>query len=360
MLEMMKRLHIRSASEQVADFLKEEIRQRTWTGTMPGEQWLVTQLHAGRNTVRAALDLLETEGILLPQGHGRRRQIATIDTNSSKNFRVTLLLHSPRDRHDGDIYDILHQLSIRGHEVTVAPKSLTELDMQVDRVARMVKQIETDAWVVIAGASEVLEWFATQSTPSFALFGRFSQYAMAGTGPNKSPAYKEAVRRLVALGHRRIVLLQPEHARKPEFGKFTLEILAEIESHGIKVGSYNVPDWECTPAGLRNCLDSLFGITPPTALFIEEPHEFYAVRDHLAKKGIYAPRDVSLICSDDHPTFHWCDPPVTCIKWSYAPLVRRIVNWVKHVSNGKDDRRIIKFKAHLIEGGTIGPVPKGR
>lgn len=356
----MKRLRIRSASEQVADFLKEEIRRRTWTGTMPGEQWLVTHLQAGRNTVRAALDLLETEGVLLPQGHGRRRKIAAIDTHAPKVFRVTLLLHSPRDRHDGDIYDILHQLSIRGHDVKVAPKTLTDLEMQVSRVAKMVKQVETDAWVVIAAAGEILHWFAAQSTPSFALFGRFSQYPIAGTGPDKLAAYKAAVRRLVALGHRRIVLLLPEHARKPQLGQFTLQVLAEIESHGINVSSYNVPDWECTPAGLRQCLDSLFGLTPPTALFIELPHEFFAIRDHLAKKGIFAPRDVSLICSDDHPAFQWCDPPVTCVKWSFDPMVRRIVRWVKNVSSGKDDRRKIRFKANLIEGGTIGPVPKGQ
>ena len=52
----MKNLRIRSASEQLADFLKEEIRSRRWTGTMPGESWMVPQFQVGRDTVRAAGD----------------------------------------------------------------------------------------------------------------------------------------------------------------------------------------------------------------------------------------------------------------------------------------------------------------
>jgi len=58
----MNNLRIRSASEQLADFLKEEIRSRTWTGTMPGESWMVTQLQMGRDTMRAAMAHLEEEG----------------------------------------------------------------------------------------------------------------------------------------------------------------------------------------------------------------------------------------------------------------------------------------------------------
>jgi DNA-binding LacI/PurR family transcriptional regulator len=356
----MRELHIRSASEQMADFLREEIQCRRWSGTLPGEQWLVTKLGAGRNTVRAALDHLEAEGVLLPQGHGRRRKIAEGQSLSRRVFRVALLLYSPQDRQDSDVHDIQYHLSERGHEVKVAPKSLTDLGMKVERVAKMVKQVEADAWVVFAASHEVLDWFAGYSVPAIAMFGRFSQHPMAGIGPDKFPAYQAAVRRLVELGHRRIVLLQPEIARKPQPARLTQRILDEMESHGIRVGSYNLPDWECNPAGLRQCLDVLFGLTPPTALFIEEAHEFFAVRHHLAERGIFAPNDISLICSDDHPAFKWCEPPVSCIRWSSRPLVRRIIRWVDNIASGKDDRRRSFSKVNFVEGGTIGPVPKAK
>jgi hypothetical protein len=41
---------------RVADFLKEQIRSRRWSGTMPGESRMVTRLQVGRDTVRAAGD----------------------------------------------------------------------------------------------------------------------------------------------------------------------------------------------------------------------------------------------------------------------------------------------------------------
>jgi DNA-binding LacI/PurR family transcriptional regulator len=232
--------------------------------------------------------------------------------------------------------------------------------MNVGRVAKMVKQMETDAWLVCAASGDVLNWFSDQKTPTFAVFGRFSLSKIAGTGPDKIPAYKAAIRRLVELGHRRIVLLLPQQMKKPEIGQLPQQILCEMESHGIKISSYNLPDWESSPTGLRRCLDLLFRFTPPTALFIEEPFEFFAVRDHLAKKGIFAPRDVSLICSDYHPVFEWCDPSVSCIHWSVDPLVKRVIRWVENSKRGKEDRERSFFRANFIEGATMAAAPRGR
>ena len=356
----MRNLRIRSASEQLADFLKEEIRRGTWNGTMPGESWLVDQLEVGRDTVRAAMTHLEEEGVLERQGHGRCRKIVVTDDKLAGNFRVTLLLYSAKDRQDGDIHDIHFQLTQRGYQVDVAPKSLTELGMKMERVAKMVEQVETDAWLVIAATSDVLDWFAAQPTAAFALYGRFSRRSMAGIGPGKWPAYQAALHRLVELGHRRIVLLQPEQARKPKPGRLTRRILDEMEAHGIITGAYNLPDWERGPKGIRKCLDQIFELTAPTAIFVEEACEFIAVQQHLARRGIAAPKDVSLICSDDNPLFEWFEPSVSCIRWSSRPVVRRVVRWVDNVASGRDDRRKGFSKSEFVEGGTIGPVPRGR
>lgn len=64
----MKNLRIRSASGQLAEHLKEEIRAGRWTERMPGETWLVTNLRVGRDTVRAALAQMEEKGVLVSQG----------------------------------------------------------------------------------------------------------------------------------------------------------------------------------------------------------------------------------------------------------------------------------------------------
>jgi hypothetical protein len=60
-----------------------------------------------------------------------------------------------------------------------AAKSMCELGMNLSRIRRMAEQTEADAWVVVAGPRDVLEWFAARDTPAFALFGRLLEVPLA-------------------------------------------------------------------------------------------------------------------------------------------------------------------------------------
>lgn len=106
-------------------------------------------------------------------------------------------------------------------------------------------------------------------------------------------------------------------------------------------------------------LDSLFRHTPPTAMIIDEPIIFLTVSQHLARKGITAPDQVSLACMDGSSAFEWSRPKVTHIAWNFGAVTNRVVSWTNHVSRGKNDRRKTLMRAKLIPGGTIGPVRRG-
>ncbi len=326
---------------------------------MPGIKRMASTLGVSPNTVSAALGRLEHEGFLEPQGHGRRSRIVLPEDFVRPAFRVTLLLYEREDLQLSYVAEIQKLLTEEGHVVKLADQTLVDLNMKVSRVARMAHRTKTDAWVIISATQDVLEWFIENSAPAFALSGRFRGLPMAGTGPGKVAAFRTAVRRLVELGHRRIVLIQPDHMRKPTLGLLLRETLDELESLGIQTGPYNLPDWEPTPEGLRRCLDSLFGLTPPTALILDRACEYIATHQHLARQGILTPRDVSLICTDDDLAFEWCEPSVSCVCWDSHPWVRRIVRWVANVASGKDDRRKSFSKAEFVERGSIGPMPKG-
>lgn len=356
-VKWVRALSIRSASGQVADFLKEEIRRRTWTEFLPGENALITELGIGRNTIRTALKKLEEEGWLEAQGAGRRRKIILPSDTSSHTFRVTLLLYSTEGRSTEVISSLLFHLVEEGYEVEVAPKSLVELGMNSDRVARMAQKIDTDAWIVVAGSRKVLDWFASQSTPTFALYGQFPKRPMAYTGPDKSPAFRAAIRRLVELGHQRIVFMMPEQLNKKAPSRVFTEVLNEMKRSGLKTGSFTLPEWETTQDGLIRALDSLFAFTPPTAIFFDQPREFFAGQQYLAQRGLIAPRDISLICNDENAVFQWSTPTVSCIRSRVQPCVHRVLRWVDKASRGQQDRRGAFTKAEFIEGGTIGPTP---
>lgn len=91
---------------------------------------------------------------------------------------------------------------------------------------------------------------------------------------------------------------------------------------------------------------------------LDEPFIYHAARHYLARHGLRVPEDLSLVCTDGHPTFVWCRPSVAHIRWDERPVLRRIVRWANNIARGRDDRRQTDTKAEFVDGGTVGPVPK--
>lgn len=346
----------RSTAKQLADHLRLELMRGRWQGTMPGVIRLAEELGVGRDSIEEALLELEREGLLRAQGRGKRRRIVAEGAGDSRPLRVAFMLYEESNTKSSYILELRHQLIEAGHHVLVAPRSLAELHMDVGRVAKIVGRIEADAWLVVAGSREVLEWFAAQPVPALAVFGRQRAVPIAGVGPEHLPALLAATRRLMELGHRRIVMLTRPERRIPGPGALERAILGEMAGQGIPVGPYNLPNWEDTRKGLHGCLDKLFRITPPTALFIDEVSLFAATQLHLARQGILSPQHVSLICCEPDPIFDWLEPAVSHIRWESRLMIRQVVRWVAGVACGRKPRYSMHTKAEFVEGGTIGPV----
>tara|TARA_B100001093_G_C26677947_1_gene949151 strand:- start:223 stop:1008 length:786 start_codon:yes stop_codon:yes gene_type:complete len=252
------------------------------------------------------------------------------------------------------------ELSEAGHTVVHPARSLLALGMDVSRIAPLVESTEADVWVIGAASRSVLQWFAANPIPAFALFGRRERLPMAGVGPDKVPAIIMATRKLIGLGHHRITLLTRPRRRLPEPGTTEQAFLGELKEQGLSAGNFNLPDWDDCKEGLQSCLSSLFQVTPPTALICSESVIFSAVLQFAAVRGLRVPGDISIICSDADPTFAWSEPSVAHIRWDPQPVVNRIVTWAANISRGKTDVRQSLTKAQFIEGGTIGPASRNQ
>ena len=348
----MSEFAILTPSAQVAAHLRGELLRGRWSGTMPGVPTLAAELEIDPKTAGLALHLLEVEGLLVGQGAGRARRIELPKGLAAPALRVGILPYEDLNRRLDYMVDLRHKLVEAGHLAFFASKTLVELEMDVKRIQRLVAASGADAWVVISAPRAVLEWFATQPVPAFALFGRRRSLRIAGTGPDHVPAMRAAVQRLAALGHRRIVVIERRAAESNSVTRAALEEMAQL---GLPTGPYNLPVWDDTAAGLRRLLDELFRFTPPTALIIDEAFLFHAAKEHLAQKGILAPRDVSLVCIDGDPTFEWCEPSVAHIRWDSRPVLRQIMRWADHVARGRKDLRQTLTHAEFVDGGTAGP-----
>lgn len=346
-----------SASAQAAAHLRTELERGRWSETIPGVKQLAREVGVNHKTIEAALRQLEHEGLLVGRGQGRKRVIVLPDGKAARPLRIALLDYDPVAAIEGYLIELQHLLLAAGHTAFFTEKSLTQLGMDVARISRMVKRTAADAWVVIAGSRQVLEWFSAHPAPAFALFGRREGLPIAAAGPDKSPAIAAATRHLVGLGHRRIVLLARRARRLPEPGHSERAFLDELKACRIPMGEYNLPDWEPTQDGFHSVLSSLFRITPPSALIVDEASFFVATHQFLASRGIRVPQRVSLVCTDADPVFGWCRPAISHIRWDAAPVIRRVVRWAATVSLGREDLKQTLVPAEFVIGGTTAPAP---
>jgi DNA-binding LacI/PurR family transcriptional regulator len=269
--------------------------------------------------------------------------------------RIAILLYDKNDSYREYNLKLPDALMNAGHTIVPAAATLTDLKMDVARVSRFVRKASADAWVVMAGSREVLTWFAAQPKPIIALFGRREGLPIPAIGPDYRVAQIAAIRHLHHLGHRRIVMLCRRERRVPVPGLPEQAFLNELKNLGIKVSDYNLPDWEETREGLRKVLTSLFKVTPPTALIIDEPSIFIATQQFLAEKKLQVPQQVSLISTENNPQFNWCMTAISHYRWDFGKVVPRIVKWAQSVSHGQTDLKQNFIPTEFVPGGSIGP-----
>ena len=355
-----------SLPELTAGVLREGLLAGRWGGTLPGETKLAVELDVSRNTMRAALRLLEAEGLLDRTGAGRSRAVARSRSGGETKhvLHVGVLLHErmvdENPGMQGMLAKLQHEIEEAGHVCFLSKPCMASLRHDTGRIAKYTAEMRADAWVLVAPRLEVAGWFAAQPVPAIAIGGRASDEPLAATGSVALPAQAEALRRLLALGHRRIVMICLSHLRQPVPSLPVSRFTAELDAHHIPWSyHYNVPEWEETPAGFRALLTGLFAVSPPTALMIDETPRLVAALTFLVERGLRVPEQVSLFVGQWDSSLAWVDPSIAHVNWDDTPLVRRVVRWLAAVAKGHPDRERILFPAEFVPGCSIGPVRTG-
>ena len=356
----MKPFKSRSTAQQLADHLRGEVLRGAFGHTMPGIKYLTRELGVNSRAAANAVKQLAKDGILVGQGERRRHRIVLENNSPAPALRIAFPPFDTASKRDSFNLEILRNLSQHGHEAFFTGKTLMELHLDPRRIAGMVGQTKADAWIVISAPRPVLDWFAGRALSSFALYGAQAGLPMAGVAPDHVPALLGVVRRLIHLGHRRIVFLLNRGQLELKTARLAPMLLAEMETHGIPTSRYNVPQWKDSPEGFRGLLESMFQHSPPTALMIEEVPHLIAVLQFCGRRGIRVPEDLSLVCLESHSILDHCSPAVTRLQWDETSLMRRIVNWANNVARGRRDVARGYVRVDLVEGGTIGPVAEKR
>jgi DNA-binding LacI/PurR family transcriptional regulator len=344
-----------TASEQLAAHLREDILLGTWGDVMPGSDRLMRDLGVGRGVISEALAQLECEGLLVTQGVGKRRLIKMPEGyKKGRKLRVGIFLWGPSDRAQKFILDIQHSLTKAGHIVVHTSKTLIDIHMDPQRVASEVKKANADVWIASSAARPVLEWFVDRNIPVFAIFGSCVNLPVAGFRLKDDSGLSQAREFLFELGHRRIVMLLRRQHRATNPNNSLNKYSSWLMSKGITPSNYHLPDWDDTNEGFHKCLESLFKVTPPTAILVDEGPKFVTTCLFLAQRGLRIPVDVSVVCLEPD-AFSSLEPGLIAqIEVDYSKIASYILRWASDINHGKPNLKQHLAPSKYLNGRTVG------
>jgi DNA-binding LacI/PurR family transcriptional regulator len=352
-----------SLAEQTALHLQHGIESGRWQGALPGAVRLASELGVSKDTLVDALSLLEERGSILSRGPGKRREVATTPSAASlrRPLRIGLLLRDELRQSvplTQEIFlKLIHHLEAMGHKPLLAPKSQAELGLDPARIGRMIAKCQADAWIVSGAPAALANWLHRHGTPAILIGGQHGDHPFATASMDSSRAIHETVRRLIKLGHQRIVLVCLPDWVRPKPGKMVQAFYKQLADAGLPASEYNTPFHEATPQGFAKLLDSAFRLTPPTAMIVPHAHFAFAVMAFLGTRGLSVPRDLSLIVRGSDPAFEWIRPRIAHFDCPTADLIRHVLRWVDRCAKGKPDHQSKNIEATLIPGDTIAPPP---
>lgn len=352
-----------TVAAETAKRLEELLIIGHWGDAVPGVVEIAKQFRVSKFSARGALKILESEGIVQSRGAGRSRHLVSREAgNPRKEFRVGILPTIPLHQDNAFVQKIIglirKDVEKSGHECFISSRSFSQLGHDPGRVLNQLKREQADAWITYRANRDVLVAMAGQPCPVYALGGYYVGLPVAGSVGDIHPALKQAIDELTQLGHRKIVAICPSRWKHPELIPTARFLLDSLCAKGIPVGNYNLPDWTESPEGLENLLESMFRVTPPTALLLVEPAHAVGVLSFLSRKRLRVPDDVSLLTTMIDPIQEWHMPPLTKVLSPIEPHVGHIRRWLANISSGKvwHDQRTITLG--LLKGGSFGKVPR--
>jgi hypothetical protein len=360
-----------SLADTTVEVLREGVVTGRWQGKMPGQLKLAKELGVSRRTLGTALARLAAEGVLSSAGPRKVPVIPKASPVGAKPLagpveirplRVALLIMRPLSEMSAtarqDVLEVMMNLQSSGHHgvLVVFPKGKNT--QKTGYLRKLVKETPADAWLIHLGTAEILTWFVGSGLPAMALGGSGRGLKIASASADWVVFIGTVLDRLIGLGHRRIVLIAPGSARRPEPVRYVVEFRRKLIEAGVHPGEYHVPDWEETPGGLGKLLDELFRVTPPTAILCWAAHTVYGVQAWLKGRRLRSPEDVSIVSPWNDVACSWYseDLRIACpIDSGIALFHRRVRNWVRGVAMGKPDTRQTYILLRLDEGNSIGP-----
>lgn len=327
--------HKQSLVVQTVAWINSEINRGAWSDWLPGERILAGKLQMSRNTLRAAIEQLISDGTLRAEhglgnrilrkpaaaNAGRQRTVGLLTPDALEQLRPSQTLWIDQLRvmltEHNCVLDVVH-----GHQYfqRLSSKAL----------AGLTSHHRYSCWLLMRSNETTQNWFQKHKVPA----------VVAGSiGPNIDLPFvdidhralcRHAAATLLRAGHRCIALVAERTGRAGD-AESELGFIEGVQSSSHRDAEHLIawhgPTAEDVCASLDRLLRQRRSLT---AVLIANPLFYLTAATHLAKRGARVPEDVSLV-SRDYDTFlayvvprpaHYTVPPSIFAKKLLKPILR--------------------------------------
>jgi len=351
-------------SQQVASRLLEEIRHGRWQSRLPGYRDLGELLGVSRTTVETALDQLTRQGVLLPPSKRRSRRIAkdfTVAETTPAARRILVVGDAPLSQvkplAQSIVEEIFLRLHRRGHETDyISCPAILHAHPEAT-LDELLQKHPDCRWIFVKPLHPTIRWAVANRLSALLLGGEVrGRGELPCVAMAIAPVLADAARRLIALGHRDIVLCINDLG---DYGRAA--VIQAVKPVFLAAGlpfdsARHVPEatHSGSPGGFHRFLDELCGQGLPSAIVVGWLGEALAVTSYCMKRGLRIPQDLSLLIAELDDITAWHDPGFSGYSLSAISYVTHLEHWVESDGAGLPDG-LTQIMPLFVPGETIAP-----
>jgi DNA-binding LacI/PurR family transcriptional regulator len=290
-----------SRSIEVAAFLRDRLMRGNWTQYLPGEMELARELQVGRNTIRAALVVLEKEG-LVRTSSGRRREVITPMKWVRPQFEKVAVMLMPSPWHTLASSTLLWMDALRsrlhgaGWQLQLVINSAAFHRAPSAALESLLAQYPAAVWILFRSTAAMQRWFEKRQVRTVVAGSCHAGVRLPQVDTDFRATSRHAAARLVGLGHRDLAVLAP-----------TVLFAGDEESlGGFREGAADariqVHTCNDSKASVIKALRLMLKNPPrPTAIFVFQASHAATALTYLSLQGVSVPAQMSLLSRGHEP-----------------------------------------------------------
>ena len=364
MLQIPKRISLIS---ETASILRDGINKGHWKGTLPGERVLCDQLHISRPTLRAALSLLQREGMIRVT-HGKRRKIFPVEKIPvfAPKRMIGLIINKPISEISHLSFQVLmearHHLHLGGFETEIFISPTQEFRHQRLKLENFIKKHSVSCCILLLSSEEQQKWFYQKGIPALVFGSNYPSVKLSSLDVDNYAVCRHAAGIFLGRGHRRLAFIRSDNRIAGDRASAEGFMDGITQSRHAKAKG-TVIRHKDTRRDLIRRLDGLLDSEDlrPTGILTSRPLETLMVVMHLLKRGITLPEDISLIARDRDHSFNFLEPKIAHYAYPRDLFSRRLTRVILSLLDNVTvytSRNLIQ--SEFIDGeslGTVDPAP---